>query len=75
MKTKQKLSQEQMAFFETFGFLYFPGLLSDCIDKIIYEFEQIWVKHGGGHHGREHDGKAGLQLCLLLTKVNTSAPS
>ncbi|MEE2885655.1 MAG: phytanoyl-CoA dioxygenase family protein [Chloroflexota bacterium] len=58
MKTKQKLSAKQMDFFEMFGFLYFPGLLSDCIDKVIYEFEQIWTKHGGGHHGSEHDGKA-----------------
>ena len=58
MKTKQKLSEEQIGFFEMFGFLYFPGLLSNCIDQVIYEFEQIWSKHGGGHHGQEHDGNA-----------------
>ena len=35
MKTLQKLSQHQLDFFDTFGYLAFPGLLNDCIDKII----------------------------------------
>ena len=56
MKTQTKLSNDQMLFFETFGYLYFPGLLLDKIDRIIEEFEKIWKDHGGGHHGKEHDG-------------------
>ena len=50
-----KLTQQQMAYFETFGFLSFPGLLADEVDEIIRRFEKVWAVHGGGHHGREHD--------------------
>ena len=53
--TSTQLNDQQMAFFETFGFLSFPGLLADCADKIIDEFEAIWTSHGGGHHGALHD--------------------
>ena len=49
------LSEQQMAFFETFGYLHFPGLMADCIDRIIEEFEVVWVAHGGGLDG-PHDG-------------------
>ena len=58
-----RLTQQQLAFFETFGFLYFPGLLADCADKIIDEFETIWAAHGGGHHGHDHDGEQ--RSCIL----------
>ena len=54
--TSTRLNDQQMAFFDTFGFLSFPGLLADCADKIIGEFETIWASHGGGHHGALHDG-------------------
>lgn len=47
-----------MAFFDTFGYLGFPGLLADRIDDIINDFEEVWDRQGGGHHGRPHDGKA-----------------
>ena len=51
MKTVQKLSQHQLDFFDTFGYLAFPGLLNDCIDKIIEEFEDVWAKSGRTHDG------------------------
>ena len=51
-----RLTQQQMAFFNTFGYLYFPGLFADCVDRIIEEFEKIWIVHGGGHHWQSHDG-------------------
>ena len=35
MKTLQKLSKNQLDFFDTFGYLAFPEMLRDCIDKII----------------------------------------
>ncbi len=54
--TSTQLNDQQMAFFDTFGFLYFPGLLADCANKIVDEFESIWATHGGGHHGKLHDG-------------------
>lgn len=53
----QPLSEQQIAFFNTFGFLAFPGLLKDRIDEIIGEFITIFQKRGGGHDGRPHDGR------------------
>ncbi len=50
-----RLSPEQLAFFDTFGFLAFPGILDDRIDEISEEFEGLWAAQGGGHHGRTHD--------------------
>ena len=51
MKTVQPLSQHQLDFFDTFGYLGFPGLLKDRIDKIIEAFEDVWVKAGRTHDG------------------------
>ena len=56
MQTQKRLSNDQVEFFDIFGFLYFPGLLSDRIDRIVEEFETIWLNNGGGHDGNEHDG-------------------
>ena len=58
-----QLTVEQMRAFESFGFLQFPGLLADCIDEIIEEFEAVWRRHGGGHDGRPHDGER--RSCLV----------
>lgn len=52
-----KLTEHQHAFFDTFGYLAFPGLFAEDIDRITNAFEQVWSDHGGGHHGREHDRK------------------
>ncbi len=58
MKTQRPLSEDQMEQFRTFGFLAFPGLLAECVNRITEEFETIWSAHGGGHYGREHDDEA-----------------
>ena len=50
-----QLTQQQKKYFETFGFLTFPGLFADEADAIVAAFEQVWAEHGGGHAGREHD--------------------
>jgi hypothetical protein len=55
--SKFRLSQQQLAQFNTFGFLSFPGLLNDRIGRIIEEFEVLWALQNGGHHGQAHDGK------------------
>jgi len=52
-----RLNPEQLAFFHTFGFLSFPGLLDDRIGRIIEEFEVLWALQNGGHFGQAHDGK------------------
>src|SRR5688572_14841078 len=56
--TSTRLSNQQLAFFETFGFLSFPGLLADSIKQITDEFEAIWAANGGGHNSTAHDGSA-----------------
>lgn len=38
------LSQQQLAFFESFGFLHIPGLLADDIEAITEAFEQVFVE-------------------------------
>jgi ectoine hydroxylase-related dioxygenase (phytanoyl-CoA dioxygenase family) len=53
-----RLSDRQIAYFQTFGFLKFPGLLADEIGSIVDAFEGIWSESGGGHNGKAHDGKA-----------------
>ena len=50
-----QLTPHQLAFMDLFGFLVFRGLLSDRIDRITEEFEQIFVERGD-HHGVAHDG-------------------
>ena len=63
MSENYKLTDQQINFFNTFGYLGFPGLLADTIDEIIHEFEQVWVDRGGGHNGQPHDGKA--RSCIV----------
>ena len=50
------LNDQKKSFFDTFGFLAFPGLLADCINEIIDVFEAVWSQRGGGHNGQPHDG-------------------
>ena len=50
-----RLTAQQLRYFDTFGFLKFPGLFAGEADAISEAFEQVWADHGGGHHGQEHD--------------------
>jgi hypothetical protein len=63
MAQDYRLSEQQINFFKTFGYLGFPGLLSDRIDAIINGFEAVWAAHGGGHNGKPHEGRA--RSCLV----------
>ena len=63
MSESFKLSEQQISFFNTFGFIAFPGMLADRIDTIIREFELVWTERGGGHNGHTHDGKA--RSCIV----------
>ena len=51
-----RLTQQQLNFFDTFGYIALPGLMTDKIAEITEAFEQIWTDHGGGHNGKPHDG-------------------
>ncbi len=50
-----QLSEQQVRFFETFGYLSFPGAFAAEAEAISEEFERVWAERGGGHWGREHD--------------------
>jgi len=58
-----QLTEQQLRFMDTFGFLHFPGLLADRIDGIVDAFEEVWERHGGGHEGKPHDGTA--RSCIV----------
>ena len=58
-----RMTEQQLNFFNTFGYMKFPGLLADCVDQIIAEFERVWQEHGGGHHGKAHDEQA--RSCIV----------
>jgi hypothetical protein len=57
------LTQQQRTFMDVFGYLVFPGLLNDRIDRILTEFEAVFADHGGGHNGLAHDGTA--RSCIV----------
>ena len=65
-----KLTEQQLTFFKTFGFIAFPGLLKDRIDEIIREFEAIFAARGGGHAGKPHEGK---QRSCIVPFIDQSA--
>lgn len=58
-----KLTAAQHNFFDTFGYLGFPGLLADRAEEIIKHFEIVFTSKGGGHYGKPHDGKA--RSCIV----------
>ncbi len=60
------LSEQQRTFFQTFGFLSFPGLFADDIGAITRSFEDIWQVQGGGHAGKAHEGTARSALAQFI---------
>ena len=61
-----KLTQQQLSFFDTFGYLAFPGLLADEVGTITDAFEQVWAENGGGHFGKAHDEKRRSALIQFI---------
>jgi len=59
--TKLQLSPQELARMDIFGFLVFPGLLNDRIDRIVEEFEATFAQAGGYY--KPHDGSA--RSCIL----------
>jgi len=58
-----ELTQQQKSFFETFGFLSFPGLIKDSVGEVIAAFEGVFAARGGGHAGKPHLGNA--RSCIV----------
>jgi len=49
-----QLSEDQLGFIETFGYLHFPGLLGDRIGAVEEAFEELMGANGGdGHDGQK----------------------
>ena len=59
----QRLTEQQISFYETFGFIGFPGLIKDIVQDVIDGFEEVFTTRGGGHYGKPHDGKA--RSCIV----------
>ncbi len=57
------LTQQQLDFFDTFGYLVLPDLIQDCIEEVTADFQEVWQGHGGGHDGKPHDGAT--RSCLV----------
>jgi hypothetical protein len=47
MSTSQHWTEPQQRFFDTFGFIRFPGLFADQIGAVTDEFEAVWARLGG----------------------------
>ena len=57
------LTDAEVNFFRTFGYLSFPQLMADRIEAIQEAFETVWKERGGGHNGRPHEGTA--RSCIV----------
>ena len=42
-----ELTEQQLRFFDAFGFLKFPGLFAEEMGEIANAFEQVWAEQGG----------------------------
>ena len=60
------LTDQQLAYFHTFGFLALPGLFAGDIETVTEWFEDLWARHGGGHGGKAHDGMARSVLAPFI---------
>lgn len=49
------VTSQQKAFFDTFGYLVFRGLMKDRIMEITEEFNRVFQKMGGNFNGKEHN--------------------
>ena len=49
------LTEQQLRFFETFGYLALRGLFRDEVDKLNDAFRDVWTANGGGLDGAADD--------------------
>lgn len=66
-----RLSDQQLRFFETFGYLRLPGLMTEVMPTLTMAFEHLWASRGGGHEGRPHDGKARSSIVPFIDQDAT----
>lgn len=62
------LAEQQVRYFETFGFLKLAGLFADEADELIRRFDALWKAHGSGHDGKEHDHERRSMLFQFIER-------
>ena len=65
------LTPQQCTFFESFGYLILPGLMTDDIDWIIEEHRKVFEQKGVAHDGSKRSmivpfSDQSERLCTLL---------
>ncbi|MBM7563633.1 phytanoyl-CoA dioxygenase family protein [Paenibacillus sacheonensis] len=60
------VSPQQKAFFDTFGYLVFRGLMKDRIMEITEAFDQVFQKLGGNFNGQPHNFKKTSTIVAFL---------
>ncbi len=60
-----RLSPQQKAFFESFGFLALPGLVRDIAGEIIDAFEEVWSRRPA-NNGERPDGSRNSQIVPFI---------
>ena len=63
-----RLTNQQINYFKTFGYLVFKGIFVDEINDITQGFERVWSNLGGGHYGKEHDKKQRSAVLPFIDK-------
>ena len=73
-----QITEQQKQFFDTFGYLVFPGLLKDQIETIISEFRAVFDDKGIAHDATKRTCMVPFidqreKLCALLDNPNIRA--
>ncbi|HIC54675.1 MAG TPA: hypothetical protein EYO97_12650, partial [Gemmatimonadetes bacterium] len=62
------LTEQQVRYFETFGFIKLAGLFADEAETIMDRFERLWKAHGSGHDVRLHDHRRRSTLLQFVDR-------
>jgi hypothetical protein len=62
------LTEQQIRFFDVFGYLSLPGLFAGEAESITEAFEAVWGEHGGGHNTRPHDHRQNSALLPFIDR-------
>jgi hypothetical protein len=60
------LTEQQVRFFDLFGYLSLPGLFAEEAESITQAFDEVWEEHGGGHNNRAHDNEQNSALLPFI---------
>ena len=66
-----QISEQQVRFFKTFGYLSFPGAFANEAEAISEEFERVWRSAGAAIRDGSMITSSDRRLCRLSTRANT----